>query len=32
MSTFELVRNRVTTKEAEEFLKTIRKVDSSVIQ
>ena len=28
----ELVRNRVTTEEAEEFLKTIRMVDYSVIQ
>ena len=28
----ELVRNRVTTKEAEEFLKTIWKADNSVIQ
>ena len=30
--TAELVRNRVTTEEAEEFLKTIQKVDYSVIQ
>ncbi|KAK9997944.1 hypothetical protein SO802_017547 [Lithocarpus litseifolius] len=30
--TTELVRNRVTTKEAKEFLKTIRKADYSVIQ
>ena len=30
--TAELVKNRVTTEEAEEFLKTIRKADYSVIQ
>ena len=29
--TIEPVRNRVTTEEAEEFLRTIRKVDYSVI-
>ena len=28
----ELVRNRVTTKEAKEFLKTIQEADYSVIQ
>ena len=31
-STTEPVRNKVTTEEAEEFLKTIRKADYSVIQ
>ena len=31
-STVELVRNRVTIKEAKKFLKTIRKVDYSMIQ
>ena len=30
--TVELVRNRVTTEETEEFLKTIRKADYSMIQ
>ena len=31
-STIKQVKNRVTTKEVEEFLKTIRKVDYSMIQ
>ena len=31
-STVKPIRSRVTTKEAEEFLKTIQKADSSVIQ
>ena len=31
-STTKLVRNRVTTEEAEKFLKTIRKANYSVIQ